>query len=131
MGVAVRKGGARTKSVLCIGNEPVRLNRRCSFLQKRGWNIWSSGNIFDGIQRSAGAKISVAVLDLNGDTPELPLVAVELKRVHPDIGVIVLLPPKSVLTDPIPGADVIVSRDDLPLLLKSMETLARKRPKRS
>ena len=41
----------RQKAVLCIGNDPVSLNLRCSLLKEHGWNALSAGSGHEGVIR--------------------------------------------------------------------------------
>ena len=70
---------ARLGTVLCIGNEPVHLNLRCSFLKKHGWQVLSSGNGHEGVLRFGSKTVQVVILDLGDDGVEAALIARELR----------------------------------------------------
>lgn len=87
-GISVIK--RRVKTVLCIGNDPVRLNLRCSLLTEQGWNVLSSGYGQEGIIRFAQEVVDAVVVDLNNGGAESALIMGELKRLRPEIPVILL-----------------------------------------
>ncbi|MFZ0864715.1 MAG: response regulator [Candidatus Sulfotelmatobacter sp.] len=81
----------RGNSVLCIGNDPVHLNLRCSLLKEYGWNVLSSGNGHEGILRFGQEVVDAVVVDLNDDGTEAALIVGELKRLRPEVPVIIVV----------------------------------------
>jgi len=81
----------RGTTVLCIGNDPVNLNLRCSLLKEHGWNVLSSGSGHEGVIRFSQEAVDAVVVDLNGSGDESALITGELKRLHPEVPVIVLV----------------------------------------
>ncbi len=81
----------RRETVLCIGNDPVHLNLRCSLLREHGWNVLSSGSGHEGVIRFGQEAVDAVVVDLNGSGDESALITGELKRLHPEVPVIVLV----------------------------------------
>ena len=80
----------RGKTVLCFGNDPVNLNSRCSLLNEHGWDVFTSGNGQKGVIRFAREVVDAVVVDLNGDA-ESTLITGELKRLRPEVPVIILV----------------------------------------
>ena len=103
------------KAVLCIGNDPVCLNRRCSLLRQHGWHVISSGSGHEGLIRFGQERVDVVVLDLNSDGTESALIAGQLNRLRPDVPVIMLVPDGNALA---PGATDLADLQ----VLKSQET---------
>jgi len=87
--------------VLCIGNDFVNLNLRCSLLSEQGWQVLSSGSGHEGVIRFGQRQVDAVVLDLKGDGSESALIAAELKRQRPAVPVIMLVAAKEAL---VPGA---------------------------
>ena len=81
----------RGHSVLCIGNDPVNLNLRCSLLKEHGWNVLSSGSGHEGVIRFGQEVVDVVVVDLDDDGTEAALITGELKRLRPEVPVIILV----------------------------------------
>jgi CheY-like chemotaxis protein len=81
----------RSRSVLCIGTDPIALNFRCSLLKENGWTVLSSGSGHSGVFLFQTASVDVVVLDLNGDGSELALIAGALKRIRPAVPIVVLV----------------------------------------
>jgi CheY-like chemotaxis protein len=80
----------RGTAVLCIGNDPVNLNLRCSLLKEHGWSVLSSGSGHEGVIRFGQEVVDAVVVDLNGGD-ESALITGELKRLRPEVPVIVLV----------------------------------------
>lgn len=80
----------RGNSVLCIGNDPVNLNLRCSLLKQHGWRVLSSGSGHEGILRFGKGVVNAVVVDLNDDGTEAALIIGELKRLRPEVPVILV-----------------------------------------
>ena len=112
--------GGSSGTVLCIGDEAVRLNLRCSFLKQHGWQVLSSGSAHEGVIRFSKEKVDVAIIDFGGDGAEAALIAGELKRLHPKVPVIILMPEDNVvLQDTVQCADVLVPETGLLHALQS------------
>lgn len=79
-----------SNDVLCIGNDAVSLNLRCSNLRKQGWNVLSSGSGHEGVLQFSRQSVDAVVVDLNGDGTEAALIIGELKRLRPEVPVIML-----------------------------------------
>lgn len=118
--------GGSSGTVLCIGDEAVRLNLRCSFLKQHGWQVLSSGSAHEGVIRFSKEKVDAAIIDFGGDGAEAALIAGELKRLHPKVPVIMLLPEDNVLPDDtVQCADVLVPRVDETGLLHALQSFRR------
>jgi CheY-like chemotaxis protein len=98
--IAVIKRGGKT--VLCIGNDPVHLNLRCSLLTEHGWNVLSSGSGHEGVIRFSQEAVDVVVVDLNHGVVESALITGELKRLRPEVPVIVLVAAENTFADVAP-----------------------------
>jgi len=79
------------KAILCIGNDPVHLNFRCALLREQGWNVLSAGSGHEGVIRFGQEAIDAVVVDLNNGGAEAALITGELKRLRPEVPVVVLL----------------------------------------
>lgn len=118
--------GVGSGTVLCIGDEAVRLNLRCSFLKQHGWQVLSSGSAHEGVIRFSKEKVDAAIIDFDGDGAEAALIAGELKRLRPKVPVIILLPEdKVLLADTVQCADVLVPRVDETGLLNALQSFRR------
>src|SRR5437588_555714 len=110
-------------SVLCIGDEAVRLNLRCSFLKEHGRLVMSSGAAHEGIISFSKADVDAAILEFDTEA-EACLVAAELKRLRPNVPVIVLVPADRALLDrKMQCVDVVLSSSDQSSLLRALESL--------
>lgn len=118
--------GGNSGTVLCIGDEAVRLNFRCSFLKQNGWQVLSSGSAHEGVIRFSKEIVDAAIIDFGGDGAEAALIAGELKRLRPKVPVIILLPEDKVLpVDTLQSADVLVPCLDEAYLLRALESFRR------
>ena len=108
--MATRKGDG---IILCIGDDLVNLNLRCSYLQRNGWRVISSGTGYDGVMRFNREPVGGVVLDLDDDGSESALIAAELKRLRADVPVIMLISEESRIA---PGAtaqaDAVLKKSD-------------------
>jgi CheY-like chemotaxis protein len=117
----------RRHAVLCIGNDPVHLNLRCSRLREQGWHVVSSGSGHEGVVRFAQEAVDAVVLDLNHDGSEVALIASELKRLRPEAPVIIIVADTATLAE---GATqqanaVIAKSDEASALIRALEALVR------
>lgn len=104
-------GAWRSSTILCVGDDPLRLNLRCSFLKADGWRVLSAGSGYEGVIRCGHESVDAVVLDLNSGGSESALIAGELKRLRPKLLVIMLVSEESaVAEDATKQADVIISR---------------------
>ena len=81
----------RGRCILCIGNGPVPLNLRVALLKKQGWRVVSSGSGHDGIIRFGQEAVDAVVVDLNDDGAEAALITGELKRLRPEVPVVIVI----------------------------------------
>jgi CheY-like chemotaxis protein len=88
-------------TVLCIGNEPVSLNFRCALLTENGWKVLSSASGHDGVLRFERQVVDAVVLDLDEHGSEAALITSALKKIHPEIPVVMLVSDEDELA---PGA---------------------------
>jgi DNA-binding response OmpR family regulator len=111
------------RTVLCIGSEAISLHRRCSFLREQGWRVLSSSSGHEGIFRFTAEPVDVVVVDLNGDGSDGALIAGELKRLRPEVPVIILITDGETLAEgALASADAVVLRSDQHQeLLKALE----------
>jgi DNA-binding response OmpR family regulator len=124
------KGGPVLKSkqqdvILCIGNDFVNLNLRCSLLKEHGWCVLSSGSGHEGVIRFGQERVDAVVLDLRGDGSESALIASELKRLRPKVPVIMLVANREAL---VPGATeqadaVLLKADESRVLPETLRSL--------
>ena len=115
------------KSVLCIGNNPVLLNLRCALLKESGWKVLSSGSGHEGVRRFGQESVDVVVIDLNDDGAEGALIIGELKRIKPEVPVVLLVEDEAKLA---PGAtrqaDAVVAKaEESRVLLEVLAGLVR------
>ena len=111
--------------ILCIGNDLVNLNLRCSLLREHGWNALSSGSGHGGVVRFGQEQVDAVVLDLKGDGAESALIASDLKRQRPAVPVIMLVADRALL---VPGATdqadaVLLQADERRQLHKTLKSL--------
>jgi DNA-binding response OmpR family regulator len=112
-------------SILCIGNDPVHLNLRCALLKEHGWNVLSSGSGHEGVIRFSQESVDAVVVDLNGDGAEAALITGELKRLRPEMPVIMLVAGAETLAD---GATqqanaVVVKSQEARMLIDALRAL--------
>jgi DNA-binding response OmpR family regulator len=91
----------RGNDVLCIGNDAVSLDLRCSNLRKHGWNVLSSGSGYEGVLQFSRQSVDAVVVDLDEDGTEAALIIGEMKRLRPEVPVIMLATDEELLA---PGA---------------------------
>ena len=111
--------------VLCIGNDAVGLNLRCSLLKENGWRVMGSVTGHEGIIRFSHDPTDAVVIEINDDGAEAALITGELKRLRPDVAVILLAPEGKVL---VPGATaqantVLMKSQEQRKLVKALKTL--------
>jgi CheY-like chemotaxis protein len=115
------------KSVLCIGNNPVPLNLRCTLLKESGWEVFSSGSGHEGVRRFGQESVDAVVIDLNDGGAEAALITGELKRLQPKVPIVLLIDDETKLA---PGAtkqaDATVAKaDESRVLLEILSALVK------
>ena len=104
--------------VLCIGNDPLNLNLRCSLLRECGWNVVVAGGGHEGVFRFSERHVDVVAIDLNADGSEAALITAELKRLRPNVPVILLVTdPKTLTEGATQQADAVVLKAEEAQLL--------------
>jgi DNA-binding response OmpR family regulator len=108
------------------------LNLRCSNLRKHGWNVLSSGSGYEGVFEFSRQRVDAVVVDLNGDGAEAALIIGELKRLRPEVPVIMLATDEKLL---VPGASqqadaVITKSQEDRSLIDALRVLLRRRGER-
>jgi DNA-binding response OmpR family regulator len=106
------------------------LNLRCSNLRKHGWNVLSSVSGYEGVFEFSRQRVDA--VDLNGDGAEAALIIGELKRLRPEVPVIMLATDEKLL---VPGASqqadaVIAKSQEDRSLIDALRVLLRRRGKR-
>jgi DNA-binding response OmpR family regulator len=115
-------GSGRKNTILCIGNDPVHLNLRCTFLKEQGWSVISSGSGHEGVNQFQREPTEVAVLDLNDDGSESALIAGELKRIDPSVRIVILETGGQALAKGVMEcADAIIRKSDEQGLLQVLQ----------
>ncbi|HET7892873.1 MAG TPA: hypothetical protein VFL34_15195 [Candidatus Sulfotelmatobacter sp.] len=94
----------------------MHLNLRCLRLREHGWTVLSSGSGHEGILRFSREGADAVVIDLNEDGSESALITGELKRLQPEVPVIIVVTDKTAL---VPGATQQASA----IVLKSEEAV--------
>ena len=117
----------RSKTILCIGNDAIHLNLRCSLLREQGWNVLSAGSGHAGVIRFSEELVDGVVVDLNHGGAEAALIIGEIKRLRPEVPVIILLTNENSLAN---GATqqanlVIAKSQEASLLVDALRTLFR------
>ena len=115
------------KAVLCIGNDPIHLNLRCSLLKEHGWHVNSAGSGHEGVIRFGQGRVDAVILDLNDDGAECALITGELKRLNPTVPVVMLVVEGRVLAE---GAtaqadSVVIKSDEIGSLLAALKSVVR------
>lgn len=120
----------RGKSILCIGNDPLSLNLRCSLLRQHGWKVLSSGNGHEGILRFGQERVNAVVVDLNNDGSEAALITGELKRLRPEVPVILVQEEKVLTPGATEQASAVVSKSQEDVhLIKALNAVVTPRSK--
>jgi DNA-binding response OmpR family regulator len=89
----------------------VHLNLRCSLLKEHGWIVLSSGSGHEGVIRFSREVVDAVVVDLNHGVAESALITGELKRLRPEVPVIVLVAAVNHLAEVAPQlANVVIPK---------------------
>jgi CheY-like chemotaxis protein len=116
--------------VLCIGNDPVHLNLRCAALKEYGWRVISSGSGHEGVIRFGQEVVDAVVIDLNHDGSESALITGELKRIRPEVPVIIIISDdKGLANGALKQASAVIKKsEEANKLIQTLETLLRREP---
>jgi CheY-like chemotaxis protein len=101
----------RSKTILCIGNDPVHLNLRCALIRKNGWEVVSAASGHEGVLRFGQEGVDAVVVDLNNGGAEAALITGELKRLRPEVPVILLVADEKSLANGVTQqANVVIAK---------------------
>ena len=91
--------------ILCIDDEPVPLKLRCEVLKNAGYDVVVAGSGKEGIRRFSAQHFDLVVLDYwMADINGLD-VAEELKRINPQIPILMLSGYRSILDEAVGKID--------------------------
>jgi DNA-binding response OmpR family regulator len=87
------------------------LNLRCSDLRQQGWDVLGSVSGYDGVIQFSQERVDAVVFDCNDEGTEAALIIGELKRLRPEVPVILLVSDESPLApDATKQADAVVTK---------------------
>ena len=113
-------------AVLCIGNDPIHLNLRCSLLTEQDWRVLTAGSGYEGVIRFSQEPVDAVVMDLDGDGAESALITGELKRLRPRVPVIQVVDGKNLSEGATAQADAVVAKsEESQVLVETLRTLLR------
>jgi len=79
------------RTVFCIGDDPLALNLRCTRLRAKDFAVVSSGNRYEALIQFGESDVDAVILDLDGGGPESAVIAGEVKKLRPQVPVVVLV----------------------------------------
>jgi len=95
--------------VLCIGGDRLSLNLRGAMLNDQGWGVTTAAGGHEGINRFSREPADIVVLDLNGNGAQSALIAAEIKRLRPNVPVVMIVDdPKALKEDSTRQADAVI-----------------------
>jgi DNA-binding response OmpR family regulator len=93
---------------LCIHEDPAQL----SLLRESGYELLTAGNAADGLRLFLAVPVDAVVLEQGMSIRDGFGMAAELKRIRPDVPVVMLVDDMEVASDVVASADALVAKAD-------------------
>jgi DNA-binding response OmpR family regulator len=119
---------AANSTLLCIHRDPDQL----SLLQEHGYELLTATNGSDGLRLFMSRPVDAIVLDYRLGLLDGGVVAAEIKKVKPQVPIVMLAEDVELPDDALKSVDALVSKSDGPhFLLASLRSVLDEKPSQS
>ena len=102
------------KTILCIDDDYGVLSYHRALLERRGYEVLTAASPRQGIQIAAGCMVLAVIVDYNMPEMNGHEVATEIKRLRPQVPIVMVSSDEEIPEDVFKVVDAFVSKDDAP-----------------
>ncbi len=102
------------KTILCIDDDNSVLEYHKALLERRGYDVLTAASPLEGLQMAAACGIAAVIVDYHMPEMNGHEVAIEIKRVTPQVPIIMVSSDDEISEDALNVVDAFVSKDEAP-----------------
>jgi CheY-like chemotaxis protein len=102
------------KTILCIDDDNSVLEYHKALLERRGYDVLTAASPLEGLQIAAACGIAAVIVDYHMPEMNGHEVAIEIKRVTPQVPIIMVSSDDEISEDALNVVDAFVSKDEAP-----------------
>jgi CheY-like chemotaxis protein len=102
------------KTILCIDDDDGMLGYQKALLERRGYKVLTAASARQGLRIAAACAIAAVIVDYHMPEMNGHEVATEIKRLTPQVPIIMLSSDEGIPEQALTGVDAFVSKNDAP-----------------
>jgi CheY-like chemotaxis protein len=104
----------KRKTILCIDDDNSVLEYHKALLERRGYDVLTAASPLEGLQMAAACGIAAVIVDYHMPEMNGHEVAIEIKRITPQVPIIMVSSDNEISEDALNVVDAFVSKDEAP-----------------
>jgi len=104
----------KRKTILCIDDDNSVLEYHKALLERRGYDVVTAASPLEGLQIAAACGIAAVIVDYHMPEMNGHEVAIEIKRITPQVPIIMVSSDNEISEDALNVVDAFVSKDEAP-----------------
>ena len=104
----------KRKTILCIDDDSSVLEYHKALLERRGYDVLTAASPLEGLQIAAACGIAAVIVDYHMPEMNGHEVAIEIKRITPQVPIIMVSSDNEISEDALDVVDAFVSKDEAP-----------------
>jgi len=104
----------KRKTILCIDDDNSVLEYHKALLERRGYDVLTAASPLEGLQMAAACGIAAVIVDYHMPQMNGHEVAIEIKRLTPQVPIIMVSSDNEISEDALHVVDAFVSKDEAP-----------------
>jgi CheY-like chemotaxis protein len=104
----------KRKTILCIDDDNSVLEYHKALLERRGYDVLTAASPLEGLQMAAACGIAAVIVDYHMPQMNGHEVAIEIKRITPQVPIIMVSSDIEISEDALNVVDAFVSKDEAP-----------------
>jgi CheY-like chemotaxis protein len=104
----------KRKTILCIDDDNSVLEYHKALLERRGYDVLTAASPLEGLQMAAACGIAAVIVDYHMPEMNGHEVAIEIKRITPQVPIIMVSSDIEISEDALNVVDAFVSKDEAP-----------------
>jgi CheY-like chemotaxis protein len=104
----------KRKTILCIDDDNSVLEYHKALLERRGYDVLTAASPLEGLQMASACGIAAVIVDYHMPQMNGHEVAIEIKRITPQVPIIMVSSDNEISEDALNVVDAFVSKDEAP-----------------